>query len=353
MAKLSDDEIEVLLDQLNSQYETLSEQSTFDNVHQELDRMGHQLTELPLTLTAVRKRGYVHSGQIEETLQTYAKRWKKIESETRDVIADNVDYLDNYDADAEDDLEKADDSWKSKHIERAKQSINTFSDELDKATQNIESIYGPVRDGLDGISSTLSHVEWMLDQIDQSQEIRLQLAEGPYAAVEAEWERDGKEGPDGIIILTDQRLLFEQKEKIATKKLFGLFTTESESVQKLLLDVSIQEIESVEHGEEGGFLGIGSADILKLVFTASAPLSRARFHLKGQESSDWATWIKNVKTGMLDRERVKSAQAEREEATSITFPEQCPGCFAAIPQQPHGITAVSCEFCGRTIHPIS
>jgi len=353
MAKLSDDEIEVLLDNLNSQYETLSEQSTFDNIHQELDQMGHQLAELPLTLTAVRKRGYVHSGQMEETLKTYAKRWKKIESETRDVISDNVDYLDNYDADAEDDLDKADDSWKSKHIERAQQSVDIYADEVDKATKSIEAVYVPVRDALNEMSSTLGHVEWMLDQIDQSQQIRLQLGEGPYAAVEAEWERDGKEGPGGILFLTDQRLLFEQKEKIATKKLFGLFTTESESVQELLLDVTIQQIESVEHGEEGGFLGIGSADILKLVFAASAPISRARFHLKGQESSDWATWIKNVKTGMLDRERIKSAQAERKEATSITFPEQCPGCFAAIPPQGHGVTAVSCEFCGRTIQPIS
>jgi len=352
MAKLSDDEIEVLLEELDSQYKELSDQSLFDNIHQELDRIGHQLTDLPLTLTAVRKRGYVHSGQMEGTLKTYRKRWKKIESETRDVITNSVDYLDDYAENAGDDLDKADDTWKNKHLDRAQRSINLFSEEIDKATENIESIYGPVRDALNEISSTLSHAEWMLDQIDQSQEIRLQLAEGPYAAVEAEWERDGKEGPDGIFILTDQRLLFEQKEKVATKKLFGLFTTESESVQELLLDVSIQEIDSVEHGEEGGFLGIGSADILKLVFAASAPLSRARFHLKGQESSDWAIWIKNAKTGMLDRERVKSAQAEREEATSITFPEQCPGCFAAVPPQPHGITAVTCEFCGRTVQPV-
>jgi len=237
---------------------------------------------LPLTLTAVRKRGYVHSGQMEGTLKTYRKRWKKIESETRDVITNSVDYLDDYAENAGDDLDKADDTWKNKHLDRAQRSINLFSEEIDKATENIESIYGPVRDALNEISSTVGHAEWMLDQIDQSQEIRLQLAEGPYAAVEAEWERDGKEGPDGIFILTDQRLLFEQKEKVATKKLFGLFTTESESVQELLLDVSIQEIDSVEHGEEGGFLGIGSADILKLVFAASAPFPAPVFISKGK-----------------------------------------------------------------------
>jgi hypothetical protein len=92
-------------------------------------------------------------------------------------------------------------------------------------------MYTPIYDGLKEIEAELEHIVWMLDQIEESQEIRLHPAEGPYAAVGAEWQLDGEEGPDGILFLTDQRLLLEQKEKIATKKFLGLITTESESVQ--------------------------------------------------------------------------------------------------------------------------
>ena len=59
-------------------------------------------------------------------------------------------------------------------------------------------------------------------------------AEAPLMATEAEWERDGEEGPDGTLYLTDQRLLFEQNEEIATEKLFGLITTKKETRRELL-----------------------------------------------------------------------------------------------------------------------
>jgi hypothetical protein len=59
-----------------------------------------------------------------------------------------------------------------------------------------------------------------------------------------------------------------------------------------------------------------------------------------------------MQTGKIDRDRVQSAQAEKEKVVAITFPEQCPGCFAAVPSQPHGVTAVTCEFCNRTIQPL-
>ena len=353
MAKLSDEEIEVLLEELDRKFESLSEKSEFSDIYQEVDQVGHLITQLPLTITAVRQRGYVHSGQMEEKITAFARRWKKIEEEVKDTIDNSIDYLADYEEDAGDDLDKADDTWKNKHLQAAQDSINLFSREVEKARQDAQSMYRPILQGLQEVEARLAHVIWMLDQIDASQEIRMQPTEGPYAAVEAEWQVDDDEGPDGILYLTDQRLLFEQKEKIATKKFLGFITTESESVQKLLLDIRVTDIESVEHSEEGGIFGLGKADMLRLVFKASAPLSRARFHLQGQDSSDWAAWIKQMQTGKIDRDRVESAQAEKEEVANIKFPAQCPGCFAAVPQQSHGVTAVTCEFCSRTIQPIN
>ncbi len=353
MSKLSDEEIEELLEQLDDEFEELSEQSEFNDIYKEVDQIGHLITQLSLMIPAVRQRGYVHSGQMEDKLAAYASRWPQIEPEVNENIESSIDYLDDYKQDAENDLDKADDTWKNKHIDAAQHSISLFAKEVDKARKDVQSMYTPIHIGLQEVEAELEQIVWMLDQIEESQEIRLQPAEGPYAAVEAEWELDGKEGPDGILFLTDQRLLFEQKEKIAKKKFLNLITTESELVQKLLLNVSIPEIESVEHSEEGGFLGMGKADVLKLVFASSAPVSRARFHLKGQDSSDWAAWIKKMQTGNVDRDRVQSARAEREKVKAITFPEQCPGCFAALPSPPHGVTTVTCEFCGRTIQPLT
>jgi hypothetical protein len=196
----------------------------------------------------------------------------------------------------------------------------------------------------------------MMDWIDSSEAITLREAEGPLEAVEAEWHTDGKdEGPDGILLLTDQRLLFEQREEIVTKKKFGLFKSESEYIQKLHLEIEVDDIDDVTDKEEGGFLGMGKADILELVLSANAPVSRARFHLKGEESSDWAEMIKNVTSGEIDNDRADEYvdDAELAEETAAAFPETCPNCYAQVPPQPRGIVTIDCEFCGAIITPIS
>jgi hypothetical protein len=148
-------------------------------------------------------------------------------------------------------------------------------------------------------------------------------------------------------------LLFEQREEVVTKKRFGIFKADSEMVQELLLEGEVAHIESVSHKEEGGFLGMGKDDILNLVFTADGPLSRARFHLKGQDSADWAAMIKRVQTGEIDDDRAQEYVDELEEAmeTAVSFPAQCPNCFAAVPTPARGVVSVTCEFCGATITP--
>jgi len=155
------------------------------------------------------------------------------------------------------------------------------------------------------------------------------------------------------LFLTDQRLLFEQREEVVTKKRFGLFKADSEMVQKLLIEAEIHEIDSIEHKEEGGFLGMGKDDIIEFVFAATAPVSRARFHLKGQDSADWAAMIKRIQTGDIDKDRSEEYVEELETAgiVSASFPAQCPNCFAAVPEQPRGVTSYTCEFCGAVITP--
>ena len=172
-------------------------------------------------------------------------------------------------------------------------------------------------------------------------------------AAEAEWERDDEEGPDGLLFLTDQRLLFEQNEEIATDKLFGMITTKSEKVQELMLDIPVHQIEEIEHSERGGFLGVGRVEILELVLGPRAPVSRARFELKEQDSADWAVWLKRVQTGEIDRDRDEAYRDEVEEAAerAAKFPTQCPSCFGALPEAPRGAERIYCPYCGVAVTP--
>ena len=98
-------------------------------------------------------------------------------------------------------------------------------------------------------------------------------------------------------------------------------------------------------------MGMGKADILEIIFSANAPLTRGRFHLKGQDSSDWATMIKRIQTGEIDDDRADEYVDDVEDADALQFPTQCPGCFAPVPPPARGVKSVTCEFCGTVIVP--
>jgi hypothetical protein len=90
-----------------------------------------------------------------------------------------------------------------------------------------------------------------------------------------------------------------------------------------------------------------------LVFADTASLTRARFHLKGQDSSDWAAMIKRVQTGEIGEDRADEylEEVETAEAVTASFPTQCPNCYAAVEPPPRGATTLTCEFCGTVITP--
>ena len=118
-------------------------------------------------------------------------------------------------------------------------------------------------------------------------------------------------------------------------------------MHKLWLDINATDIDSVKDSEEGGFLGMGKADILELTCTGEAPVSRAKFHLKGQESSDWRAHIKRVQSGEVAAERHQQAKP----VPKLNFPSQCPNCMASLPELHRGAKQVKCDYCGSLVGP--
>jgi hypothetical protein len=217
----------------------------------------------------------------------------------------------------------------------------------------VSNLYTGMNSDLYTVQATLNHITQMMDNLDESQAIQLRPTEGPLLAVKAIWQQSDNSGPEGILFLTDQRLLFEQREEIVTKKRFGIFKAESEMIQELRLEIETAHIDAVEDKKEGGFMGMGKDDILELRLSADAPLAQARFHLKGQDSADWAATITRIQSGEIDADRADAYVESLEEAqeAALSFPAQCPNCYAAVPTPPRGVLTTTCEFCGTTIKP--
>lgn len=337
---------------IQSRYEGLAAQAQLSGIYDAIGDIDSLLTELPFAVQELRDRGYVHSRQLEDRLAALAEQWDDTRPRVESTLEAQMRRLDR-------DLSRAEtkvaliNPRNQASIRAADTAVNSLSNQINAAYSAVAGLYDGMQQELRNIKQEIGKIEAMLALYDESPEIQLLEAEGPLLAVKTVWRRDGDDGPEGILFLTDQRLLFEQREEVVTKKRFGLFKAESEMVQELLIEVNVYEIESLLDKEEGGFLGMGKDDVLEMVFAATAPLSRAKFHLKGQDSADWAAMIKRVQTGEIDQNRAEEYLDDVEEALamSASFPTQCPTCFAAVPEQPRGVTSYTCEFCGTVITP--
>jgi hypothetical protein len=231
--------------------------------------------------------------------------------------------------------------------------LNSLEQRVGAAETAVSNLYDGMESDLYAVQSALNRITTMLDALEESNAIQLRPTEGPLLGVKAIWQQSGDDGPEGMLFLTDQRLFFEQREEVVTKKRLGIFKAESEMIQELRLTFEVADITAIEDKEEGGFLGMGKDDILELGFSANAPIAQARFHLKGQDSADWAAMIKRIQSGEIDSDRADEYVESLEEAqeTALSFPTQCPNCYAAVPTPPRGVLTVTCEFCGTIIKP--
>ena len=344
-------ELQNRVQQVQSQFADLEGQAQLGDVYHAIGEFDSQLVDLPLALETLRGRGYVHSEQLEDRLEALEDRWDDARPRVETALQQHVTRLDKQMETVERQVHRLRPA--ASMLSSTESALNTLSQRVAAAETAVANLYSGMESDLYAIQADLNKAAAMMDALDESQAIRLRDTEGPLLAVKTEWQRDGDEGPEGMLFLTDQRLFFEQREEVVTKKRFGIFKAESENLQELLLAAEVAHVESVSHKEEGGFLGMGKEDILELVFTAAGPLSRARFHLKGQESADWAAMIKRIRTGEIDNDRAQEyveALAEAKE-TAVSFPTQCPNCFAAVPTPPRGVASVTCEFCGTVIAP--
>jgi hypothetical protein len=147
-----------------------------------------------------------------------------------------------------------------------------------------------------------------------------------------------------VLYLTDQRLLFEQKEKVATKKVLFV-ATEKKLVQELLWQIPVVLVEEVKPSKEG-FLN--KDDYIELQLGSGAPFDVLHLHI-WHRADEWKALIQQAKAREFDSTRaisIDKAVAERVK----NAPTQCPSCGGVLNQVVlRGMESMTCEYCGAVI----
>jgi len=233
------------------------------------------------------------------------------------------------------------------YLSQAQSQLSSLQSKVSAAQSTISNMYRAFTDDETKLTSHLKDIDWMLTQLSQAT-FQLLPTEGGIMAVNATWNKSGKESkddPQGILYLTDQRLIFEQKQEIATKKVLFV-ATEKQKVQKLLLEVPVALIGTIKASKQGLF---GHEDHLDLDLASGAPFSSAYFHISGQDCNAWQGLLNRAKTKDFDKGRavpVDKTEVEKVKAA----PTQCPICGGAITKPVlRGMDTITCEYCGNVI----
>lgn len=344
-----EDEIADLFEKIGN----LQEAAMLSAIGDDLDEMNALTSSLPHDLQSVRQRGYVHEAQLEGLISDLVAQWESLDDRVSDALyrqqtdlveaanrlLDTVDRL--YEATAG--RATVDSCWAG---------VRALQSRIEAAHRSLTGTYDDFGDELEEIGSLIDRVEWMLDQVE-SAKFRLLQGEAPLRAASAEWVRQGEDdGPNGILYLTDQRILFEQKEEVTTKKVLFI-KLKTETLHEFMFEAAVSSLEEIKVGEQrDGFLGLGKTEILELRFDHTAQHSSALFHLKADQAETWEGLIGRARSGDIDKALTGEAAVEAEaldEARS-EIPTNCPNCSGPLEATlVRGMTSISCPFCGTVI----
>ena len=332
---------------LESRERSLKLRADLNSIQTDIADIANAFFAVPTALRELNERGFVFTKDIEDDLAIIENQWhSEIEDDVEDALKQALATVAKAEQKSDRQMDRLTSPSQSL-INQAQTQLENLDSTIRSAEQNLRAHYRTVKNKIDEIQFDIAEAEQTLNLLHDSK-IKLRGSEAPILAVDARWERDGEdEGPKGHLYLTDQRILFEQKEKVAEKKILFI-TTESKMVQKIWVDEELRHIKTIDHEEERrGMLNMKRREILSLVLQGQANSSRLKFQLVDQEAADWAEEIKLVLAGETAKDHFD--YDPESESVTYTFPTECSNCLASVPPQPAGVHIFQCDFCNSTI----
>lgn len=332
----------------------LQKKGLLTGVRDELEDLDTTLSQLPARMEEARAKGYVFKSYLEAQTASLGTLWRPMRGRLQQEI-------DRHARELKGDLVRVEQAvrraapLKGRSLASVQPTLDRVEGDLDSAERRVDAAVDAVRGTYDGLQSELWQVSRQVDECLKLLELMDQASfgfrpgEAGVAAVQAKWLKDGrKEGPKGILFLTDQRIAFEQREKVAKKKILFI-TTSSEQVQELQWEAPLGTLQEAEATERRKALVV-KKERLTLEFKPPASIREVILELS-EDSEAWRTTIQRVLSGEIERERVAGAAASAaQEAALVQVPTRCPSCNASLDVTvTRGMTAIKCTFCGASI----
>lgn len=337
-------EVQAKLQSLQREFNGLQRSLLLTDVQDDLGSVETTLSLLPAEVEQLRTRGYVFRSFLENKINVLKQQWDTTRTRVTGEITRHVQEL-QQEADTAANALRLAAGGQAAQVSRAESTINMLQGKVSAAQSATRALYETLKQNVDQTNQQVEQIRWLLDQVDEAG-FQLHPAEDAVMACRAQYLEQGqKDGPEGVLYLTDERLIFERKEEVATKKVLFI-TTEKQKVQELIFEVPVGQIDEVKASQKG-FLG--HKEMLELAFAPDARLSGALLRLIHADNEEWAGLIGRVKSGEIAKERTRPKDEAVVEAARAV-PTKCPTCGGTISAQVvRGMREIPCEYCGSVI----
>jgi uncharacterized protein (DUF3084 family) len=297
----ADPQISAEVNSLNSSLDDLKTRSSLKQILEEVNRVDTDLIHAINLVESARQEGYVYQKDIDEIAYQAMDQWQAIKGQLQASIPQQAAALQNRMLPLGSQLDRlnsvlGDPSSAAPFLSSTSSQVNSLLSDLYQVESSLENNYEEINRQVSEILARLNLIHWSLDQLSQAK-FRLDNKEKLVIAVQARWDQEGDNDPEGILYLTNERLIFERKEKVATKKILFI-TTAQELIQEVLVDQKKELIVDEKAVHKGLFK---NQDFLELKFS-DAKLGDIPFHLNGQDCGQWIIWVRKVKSGEIEKE---------------------------------------------------
>ncbi len=297
-------EISFQVNSLQSSLEELESRSQMSEVRADVANLDANLNHALSLLESARDKGYKYQKDLEDIAMDAMSRWQSIRGDVEANIETQARQASRFYEPVNKQVNRLNSvlssaSGATSLLSSTESEVRQALNSVYEVERTIEAAYDDIESQANQLTTRLTRIHWALTQTEEAC-FDLGEDEDLYMAVKARWDKEGKDDPEGILYLTNQRLVFERKEKVATKKVLFI-ATEKELVQEVLGAQPLSNIENIKAQSKGVF---GHQDFLEVDFGKQT----VPFHLDGQDSEDWAVWIKNAKSGKIEEERTTGSK---------------------------------------------
>ncbi|MBN1230449.1 MAG: hypothetical protein JXA19_01140 [Anaerolineales bacterium] len=290
-------DIQMNVSSLENDLGSLQSGVTYNDVFEDIAEIDNKIDRVLNLLESARDKGYRYQADLETIVYDAASRWQEVRGEVEQKARTESAQWQKRIPGVNQQITQLNNSLhlanSSGLVSTTKNSVNSLLSDIQNAQRALENYYSSIQTNINSVNSRLTEIHWAVTQLEEAS-FQLDKNENLVMAVSARWDKEGKDDPEGVIFLSNERFIFEQKEKIATKKVLFV-ATEKELVQGILIDQKVADIVDVKGKGKGIF---GHQDYINLDFKDKS-LGQVAIHLQGQASEKWIQWITLVKTGKI------------------------------------------------------